>query len=118
MTVVPVPTEDQASVTFPATAEFARVGRVTASGLALRLGFDVGRVESLRLAVDDAVLALSVGGTITLDATWTEDHLEIHLGNPDADIADVEALTGRLIELVPEVTVSPSSVSLVLDAGS
>ena len=107
--------DDEASVTFPATTEFARVGRVTASGLALRLGFEGGKGEHLRLAVDAAVNALLGQGTIALRAAWTDDHLELSLENPDADLSQQrERLVEQLGELVPQVSVLGSTIFLAV----
>lgn len=46
------------SLTVPALPEFLRTARVTASGLANRLGFDLDEVEDLRLALDEMCFAL------------------------------------------------------------
>jgi hypothetical protein len=42
----------------PATPEFLRLARVTATGLASRLGFTFDEVEDLRLAIDELCYAL------------------------------------------------------------
>lgn len=109
--------EDKATVSFPASADFARVGRVTAAGLALRLGFDVGTVENLRSAVDTSVRALIGSGTITINASWTDHHLELNIINPSAQLLSLrEGLTSELSELVPHAEVSVSSISLEITA--
>ena len=107
--------DDDATVTFPATETFARLGRVTASGLTLRLGLDIARVEKLRTAIDLAVASLAGDGLITLHAHWHDDFIEITISNPDV-IADNSAgsLTVSLTELVDHAVVSPSEISLVL----
>ncbi len=111
-----MPLDDEATVSFPATPDFARVGRVTAAGLALRLGFDVRTVENLRLAVDAAVRALTGIGTITLFATWSEQHLDLTIENANAKLDDVQAsLASDLRELVSHAEVSGSSVSLEIE---
>jgi len=40
-------------LTVPASLEFVRIIRLTASGVASRLGFDVEEIEDLRVAVDE-----------------------------------------------------------------
>ena len=107
--------DDDATVTFPATETFARLGRVTASGLTLRLGLDVARVEKLRTAIDIAVAALTGDGLITLSAHWHEDFIEMTISNPDA-VADNSngSLTVELAELVDHAVVAPNEITLVL----
>lgn len=107
--------DDESTVTFPATETFARLGRVTTSGLTLRLGLDVARLERLRTAVDTAVAALLGDGQITLRATWHDDHIEITISNPDttADNAD-GTLTVELSQLVDHAVVAPHDITLVL----
>lgn len=49
---------DEVRLTVPATPEFLRLARVTASGLASRLGFTYDEVEDLRLAIDELCFVL------------------------------------------------------------
>ncbi len=113
---------DEMRVAFPASARFAPVGRVAMAGLALRLGFDVGQVENLRLAVSAAIAALGGPGDVTLTARWTDTTLQIELENPDAagiasdtgDAVDAAALSRQLAELVASVSVATTHVSLEL----
>ncbi len=45
---------DQIILAIPAMPQYIRLARVTASGLATRLGFGIDDIEDLRLAVDEA----------------------------------------------------------------
>src|SRR4051794_34087976 len=57
----------------PAEPEYGRLARITASNLALRLGFTFAEIEDLRLAVDETVILLlrpeGRAGEITLTFT-------------------------------------------------
>ncbi|MBA3653816.1 MAG: hypothetical protein H0W70_06435 [Actinobacteria bacterium] len=50
---------DEVKLTLPATPDFIRLARLTASGLASRMGFTVDEVEDLRLAIDELCFALT-----------------------------------------------------------
>ncbi len=112
------PRMEDMHVSFPASGAFAPIGRVAASGLALRLGFDVSLVEELRLAVDIAVEQLSRAGhgTITLASRWNDVALELTIANSDAELdqSSISALTEALARHVEEPTVSATSVTLRL----
>ena len=49
---------DEVRLSVPATPEFLRLARVTATGLASRLGFTFDEVEDLRLAIDELCYSL------------------------------------------------------------
>lgn len=107
--------DDDATVSFPATETFARLGRVTASGLTLRLGLDVVRLEKLRTAVDLAISAMLGDGHITLRAHWHEDFIEVAISNPDVTVDNTSgSLTVQLAELVDDASVAPNAITLVL----
>ncbi|MEM9892421.1 MAG: hypothetical protein AAF962_16275 [Actinomycetota bacterium] len=109
-------TKDRVSVSFPASPDFSRIGRVAVAGLALRLGVDIADVEKLRLAVDESVAALRGPGRIRLDAQWEPDQLSITVGNPDAPLgpAAQDEVTEVLSPMVDEVTVDTTGISMVL----
>jgi hypothetical protein len=76
-----VSTQDEVRLTVPATPEFLRLARVTATGLASRLGFTYDQVEDLRLAIDELCFAL-IGtkgkvGTVNLQYQVAADGLEV-----------------------------------------
>ncbi len=56
-----MPAEEEVRLTVPATPELLRLARVTASGVASRLGFSFDEVEDLRLAIDELCFAVTGG---------------------------------------------------------
>jgi hypothetical protein len=54
-----VTTQDEVRLVVPATPEFLRLARITAAGLAGRLGFTFDQVEDLRLAIDELCFGLT-----------------------------------------------------------
>ena len=53
----------------PASLEYLRIVRLTVSGVASRLGFDVDTIENLRIAVDElasTVVDTDIGGVLEL----------------------------------------------------
>ena len=88
-----MPRQDEVRLTVPATPEYLRLARVTATGLASRLGFTYDQVEDLRLAIDELCFALigSKGklGTVSLHYAVASDGLEVvGTGEFEDDIAD------------------------------
>ncbi|HMC52565.1 MAG TPA: ATP-binding protein [Acidimicrobiales bacterium] len=73
--------KDEVRLTVPAMPEFLRLARVTATGLASRLGFTFDEVEDLRLAIDELCFALmgtrGRPGTIRLRYLVTDQALEV-----------------------------------------
>src|ERR1700726_4929233 len=51
--------QDEVRLAVPAMPEFLRLARVTAAGLASRLGFTFDQVEDLRLAIDELCFGLT-----------------------------------------------------------
>ncbi|MEM7338031.1 MAG: hypothetical protein AAF467_05240 [Actinomycetota bacterium] len=111
-------TRDQVSVTFPASPEFSRIGRVAIAGVALRLGVEIAVVERLRAAVDNAVDAMAGAGRIHLDARWEPDRLLITVDNPDRGLTDddADAIRTTLASLADDVRVDHAGVSLMFVA--
>jgi serine/threonine-protein kinase RsbW len=67
-------------LTIPAGLEFVRIARLTASGVASRLGFDVDEIEDLRVAVDELSSILvesSDGSDLELVFTSRKDGIEM-----------------------------------------
>jgi serine/threonine-protein kinase RsbW len=71
-------------LTIPAALEFVRIARLTASGVASRVGFDVEEIEDLRVAVDEL-------SSILVDAAGAEQ-LELAF-TPNGDGIEIEGRT-------------------------
>jgi anti-sigma regulatory factor (Ser/Thr protein kinase) len=72
---------EEVHLTMPATPQLLRVARLTAAGLAGRLGFSFDEIEDVKIAVDELCFAL-VGsrgrdGTLTLTYRLGDHELEI-----------------------------------------
>lgn len=80
--------DDQIRLVIPAEPEYGRIARITASSLALRLGFGFGEIEDLRLAVDETIILLlrPEGGAGTIALTFTVV--------PDGLVVDAETTAG------------------------
>jgi hypothetical protein len=76
-----VTTSDEVLLVVPASPEFLRLARVTAAGLAGRLGFNYDEVEDLRLAIDELCFGLTgpTGrpGTVELRYVLGDDNLVV-----------------------------------------
>jgi len=72
---------DEVLLVLPAAPEYVRLARMTAAGLASRLGFSYDDIEDLRIAVDELCYVLvgptGRGGTIALTYCLTADALVI-----------------------------------------
>jgi serine/threonine-protein kinase RsbW len=101
-----VATTDEVHLTVPAMPEFLRLTRVTAAGLASRLGFSFDEVEDLRLAIDELCYGLTGNtgqpGTMHVRYLLGPDTLEVegegHFDNLDP-VAGDGAAAPRLSEL-------------------
>lgn len=94
---------DQICLQVPADPRFARVARVAVSALAVRLGFDVGVVEDLRIAVDEALVLL----------------LRDLPAEPDdeSEVSVVMTLTARVPDLQVELRLDPPPPSRTEERG-
>jgi len=99
----------------PATPQLLRVARLTAAGLAGRLGFSFDEIEDVKIAVDELCFALvgSKGrvGTLTVTYRLADDQLEI-IGEGSFDggapaVAPSDLSTQILAAVVDEHEVSP-----------
>ena len=67
-------------LTVPAALEYVRIVRLTASGVASRLGFDVEEIEDLRVAVDELsslVVESADGGDLSVQFAVQDNALRI-----------------------------------------
>ncbi len=98
---------EQVRLTMPATPQLLRVARLTAAGLASRLGFSFDQIEDVKIAVDELCFAL-VGtkgreGTLTLVYWLRADRLVIEgAGEFDDEGArpTTSELSGRILSAV------------------
>jgi serine/threonine-protein kinase RsbW len=84
-----VTTDDHIRLALPADAEYGRIARIAAAGLALRMGFSYREIEDLRLAVDEAIILLlrqhSGDGTLTVEFDPSPDQLVIDVRTAPRD---------------------------------
>lgn len=74
------PDIDIVRIIVPAALEYMRIVRLTASGIASRLGFDVDEIENLRVAVDElasTVVDASSGGELEISFATVNGQLHI-----------------------------------------
>ncbi|HVM40314.1 MAG TPA: ATP-binding protein [Acidimicrobiia bacterium] len=102
---------DQVHLTIPASAEYAMVARLTAAGVASRLGLTYDEVEDLRVVVAEMcrlLLGTSTGdaanGTLTL--TYSVDGTELAIeGSADGERTPLEGDEGDLsVSLIEALT--------------
>jgi hypothetical protein len=93
-------------LTVPAALEYVRIVRLTASGVASRLGFDVEEVEDLRVAVDELaslVVESADGSELAVQFAVRDDILRIEgearLADGKADVG-VDDLTAQILAAV------------------
>ena len=68
------PQADAVRLSVPAALEFVRIVRLTGSGVASRLGFDVEEIENLRVALDElASMTIEASDGGELEVTFFED---------------------------------------------
>jgi serine/threonine-protein kinase RsbW len=91
----------------PAALEYVRIVRLTASGVASRLGFDVEEIEDLRVAVDELasiVVDAAGGGDLVVQFAVRDDSLRIEgeatLSPSRAENAKVDDLTAQILAAV------------------
>lgn len=92
-------------LTVPASLEFVRIVRLTASGVASRLGFDIEDIEDLRVAVDELASLLvehADSGELEIEFAVDGQALVITGRAPAGDdrTVGVEELTSQILSAV------------------
>lgn len=85
---------EKVSLRLPASAEFGRVARAAAANLATRLGWQAVDIDSLRLAIDEAVAVLvddDSTGDLTLDFLIIDDGMELTIAAADTRAGAIPA---------------------------
>jgi anti-sigma regulatory factor (Ser/Thr protein kinase) len=102
-----VGTKDEVRLAVPAKPEYLRLARVTAAGLASRLGFSFDEVEDLRLAIDELCYGLTGptgrDGMVEVRYLLDDDALTIE-GHADFEASEGAGLT-ELSEVILEALV-------------
>ena len=100
---------DEVRLSVPAMPEFLRLARVTAAGLASRLGFSFDEVEDLRLAIDELCFGLTTSegrdGTVAVRFVLGGDSLLVegqgHFADQqvDVELSELsEVILGALVD--------------------
>jgi serine/threonine-protein kinase RsbW len=100
-----VPTEDTIRLSVPAALEYVRIVRLTGSGVASRLGFDIEEIENLRVALDELAsmtIDFAATGDLELAFSTTDTELRIIGRAPLATGVEVgvEELTAQILKAV------------------
>ena len=106
--------QDEVRLAVPAMPEFLRLARVTAAGLASRLGFTFDQVEDLRLAIDELCFGLTGAngraGTVEVRFVLNDGTLEVqgmgHFDEPHGPAGALRALARS--SSTPSSTSTPS----------
>jgi serine/threonine-protein kinase RsbW len=99
------PHDDIVRLSVPTALEYVRIVRLTGSGVASRLGFDIEEIENLRVALDElASMAIDVAASGELEVTFytTPTELRINGRAPITEGTDVgvETLTAQILKAV------------------
>jgi serine/threonine-protein kinase RsbW len=98
-----VTTEDEVRLIVPASPEFLRLARITAAGLASRLGFTLDQVEDLRLAIDELCFGPTGpngrDGLVALSYLVRDDALEVR-GEGQFQASQTPTVALELSELI------------------
>ena len=97
--------EKAVRLSVPAALEYVRIVRLTGSGVASRLGFDVEEIENLRVAIDElASMAIEAADGGVLDITFQSGENELRIdgcapAKAGAEVG-IDALTGQILKAV------------------
>jgi serine/threonine-protein kinase RsbW len=97
--------EDAVRLSVPTSLEYVRIVRLTASGVASRLGFDVDEIENLRVAVDELasmVADAAVPGRLEVEFWSNGSELRIEGTAPIAPGTDlgIDELSAQILKAV------------------
>ena len=100
-----VPGTDAIRLSVPTALEYVRIIRLTGSGVASQLGFDIEEIENLRVALDElASMAIDIAAPGELEITFftTDTEFRVTGRAPIADGVDVgiEPLTAQILKAV------------------
>jgi serine/threonine-protein kinase RsbW len=111
--------QDEVRLAVPATPEFLRLARVTAAGLASRLGFTFDQVEDLRLAIDELCFGLTGtkgrAGTVEVRFVLNDGMLEVH-GTGHFDDHQEPPVLSELSQVILDALVDEHAL-MVADGG-
>lgn len=97
--------EDAVRLSVPTSLEYVRIVRLTASGVASRLGFDVDEIENLRVAVDElASMVVDAAAPGRLDVEFWSTGSELRMEGtapitPGTDLG-IDDLSGQILKVV------------------
>jgi serine/threonine-protein kinase RsbW len=96
---------DVVRIIVPAALEYMRIVRLTASGIATRLGFDVDEIENLRVAVDElasTVADAASGGELEIRFASANGqlHIEGHVPLGTGREPALDALSAQILNAV------------------
>jgi hypothetical protein len=89
----------------PAALEYVRIVRLTASGVASRLGLDIDEIENLRVAVDElASTVVDAAAPVDLEITFSNADGELRMEGqaplaPGGDVG-LDQLTAQILNSV------------------
>ena len=100
-----VAVSETVQLTIPASLEFVRIARLTASGVASRVGFDVEEIEDLRVAVDElSSILVDLPGGPSLELSFTSDDdgivIEGRRSVENGNVPSVDELTKQILAAV------------------
>jgi serine/threonine-protein kinase RsbW len=103
-------TQTEVRLEVPASPEFLRLARITAAGVATRVGFNYDEVEDLRIAIDELCFAL-VGkrgrqGTLSLRYRLLADGVEVEgegrFGDGNIQVPGLSDLSKQILSAVSD----------------
>jgi hypothetical protein len=112
---------DEIRLTLPASASYARVARLTLTGLVSRSGFTYDDVQDVRIAVGELFATMVAGappsGRILLRCRMEPDALYLVAETvPPRPLAEITELTRRILEALtdrPAIDVAAGQITLV-----